>query len=122
MNMRHALTAAALFAATAATAQPRLPQSPIPVDIGPPPPQIPNPLTGEVEPAEIPVAQADLIVKSGSDTVYFGTDQFVLDEVAQQTLAAHARWLLANPAVRASVEGHGDNRGGREHSLALGER
>ena len=32
------------------------------------------------------------------------------------------RWLLANPNVRASIEGHCDERGTREYNLALGER
>ena len=38
------------------------------------------------------------------------------------TLAAQARWMLANPSVRASIEGHADERGTREYNLALGER
>ena len=38
------------------------------------------------------------------------------------TLAAQARWLLANPNVRASIEGHCDERGTREYNQALGER
>ena len=66
--------------------------------------------------------QADLVAKAGSDTVYFGTDEYSLDDAAQATLAAQARWLLANPNVRASIEGHADERGTREYNLALGER
>ena len=30
--------------------------------------------------------------------------------------------MLANPDVRASIEGHADERGTREYNLALGER
>lgn len=124
MKLRLFLSITALATGAIASAQPRmpLPPPPMPVDIGPPPPQVPNPLTNEVEPAGIPVAQADLVMKSGSDTVYFAPDQFTLDPVAQMTLAAHARWLMVNQAVRVSVEGHGDARDTREHSLALGER
>ena len=36
---------------------------------------------GDVELIELPAAQADLVAKAGSDTVYFGTDEYVLDEV-----------------------------------------
>ena len=100
-----------------------------------PPPEIPpadqtavDPTTGEqvapgdVELTELPAQQADLIARAGSDTVYFGTDEYALDASAQATLAAQARWLLANPNVRASIEGHADERGTREYNMALGER
>ena len=71
---------------------------------------------------ELPALQADLVAKAGSDTIYFGTDEYALDEASRATLAAQARWLLANPNVRASIEGHADERGTREYNLALGER
>lgn len=77
---------------------------------------------GDVELVELPAAQADLIAKAGSDTVYFGTDEYALDQASQATLAAQARWLIANPNVRASIEGHADERGTREYNMALGER
>ncbi len=77
---------------------------------------------GDVELTELPAAQADLIAKAGSDTVYFGTDEYSLDSAAQATLAAQARWMLENPNVRASIEGHADERGTREYNMALGER
>jgi peptidoglycan-associated lipoprotein len=77
---------------------------------------------GDVELTELPAAQADLIAKAGSDTVYFGTDKYDLDQATQTTLAAQARWLIANPNVRASIEGHADERGTREYNMALGER
>ena len=70
----------------------------------------------------MPALQADLVAKAGSDTVYFGTDEFALDEAARASLAAQARWLIANPNVRASIEGHCDERGTREYNQALGER
>jgi peptidoglycan-associated lipoprotein len=77
---------------------------------------------GDVELVELPAAQADLIAKAGSDTVYFGTDKYDLDEATRATLGAQARWLVANPNVRASIEGHADERGTREYNMALGER
>ena len=75
-----------------------------------------------VDLVELPAMQADLVAKAGSDTVYFGTDESTLDQQAQATLAAQARWLLANQSVRGSIEGHADERGTREYNLALGER
>ncbi|MEO7241074.1 MAG: OmpA family protein, partial [Sphingomicrobium sp.] len=78
--------------------------------------------SGDVELTELPAMQADLIAKAGSDTVYFGTDQYQVDAQSQATLAAQARWMIANPRVRASIEGHADERGTREYNMALGER
>jgi peptidoglycan-associated lipoprotein len=75
-----------------------------------------------LEVVELPALQADLVAKAGSDTVYFGTDEYSLDEATRATLAAQARWLVANPNVRASIEGHCDERGTREYNQALGER
>ena len=46
--------------------------------------------------------QADLVAKAGSDTVYFGTDEVRLDAASQATLAAQARWMLANPIGQAA--------------------
>jgi peptidoglycan-associated lipoprotein len=77
---------------------------------------------GDVELSELPAMQADLIAKAGSDTVYFGTDEYALDDQSKATLAAQAKWMLANPNVRASIEGHADERGTREYNMALGER
>ena len=76
----------------------------------------------DVELTELPAMQADLVAKAGSDTIYFGTDEYRLDAASQATLAAQARWMLANPRVRASIEGHADERGTREYNMALGER
>ena len=76
----------------------------------------------DVELTELPAMQADLVAKAGSDTIYFGTDEYNLDAASQATLAAQARWMQANPNVRASIEGHADERGTREYNMALGER
>ncbi len=83
-----------------------------------------DPAAGEddVDLVELPVLQADLFAKAGTDSVYFDTDQSGLDEVDRQVLASHAQWLMSHPNVRASIEGHADERGTREYNLALGER
>ena len=73
-------------------------------------------------PITIDMLQADLIAKTGSDIVYFAGQGHGLDAAAQATLAAQARWLLANPAIRARIEGHADERSPRDYALALGER
>ena len=100
-------------------------RTPPPADVTPPPVAETNPNSTDpnsLEVVELPALQADLVAKAGSDTVYFGTDEYSLDQATQVTLAAQARWMMANPHVRASIEGHCDERGTREYNLALGER
>jgi peptidoglycan-associated lipoprotein len=73
-------------------------------------------------PPTIEMMQADMVAKSGSDTVYFAGSGYGIDAAAQATLTAQARWLRANPAVRARIEGHADERTPRDFALAIGER
>jgi peptidoglycan-associated lipoprotein len=73
-------------------------------------------------PITIEMLQADLVGRSGSDTVYFTGTSHGLDEAAQRNLIAQSRWLLANPAIRARIEGHADERTPRDYALAVGER
>ena len=79
----------------------------------PPPP--PPPVT-------IEMVQADMVAKSGSDTVYFAGNSHGIDSPGETTLTAQARWLLAHPEVRARIEGHADERTPRDYALAIGER
>jgi peptidoglycan-associated lipoprotein len=71
---------------------------------------------------ELPGSQADLVAKAGTDTIHFGTDKSDIDPESRTILTAQAKWMMANPAVRASLEGHADERGTREYNMALGER
>ena len=56
------------------------------------------------------------------DRVLFSVDQSSLTPGAQETVAAQARWLAANPGYAATIEGHADEQGTREYNLALGAR
>ena len=73
-------------------------------------------------PVEQPALQMDLVLKAGSDRVYLSGVDYGLDAAARASLAAQARWLLANPYVSAIIEGHSDQRDSRDHALAVGER
>lgn len=77
---------------------------------------------GSVGSAALEAARADFIARAGSDTIYFNTDRYQVDDANRATLNAQAAWLLANPNVRVTVEGHADERGTREYNLALGDR
>jgi len=76
----------------------------------------------EVGLVELPASQQALVAAAGTDTIHFDTDQSTIRDSDRAVLAAQAKWLLANPNVRASVEGHADERGTREYNQALGER
>jgi peptidoglycan-associated lipoprotein len=73
-------------------------------------------------PLTIEMVQAEFVGRTGSDMVYFAGSSHGLDAAAQRTLMAQAGWLLANPAIRARIEGHADERTPRDYALAVGER
>ena len=54
--------------------------------------------------------------------VYFDYDSFVIRTEAKPVIEAHARFLQTNKQRKASLEGHTDERGGREYNLALGQK
>jgi peptidoglycan-associated lipoprotein len=91
-----------------------------------PPPATTAPTTAtnedDVGLVELPGSQADLVAKAGTDTIHFATDKSDIDAQSRTILTAQAKWMMANPAVRASIEGHADERGTREYNMALGER
>ena len=54
--------------------------------------------------------------------VFFDYDSYVVKSEFQNTIEAHAQFLKANPRAKVSLEGHTDERGGREYNLALGQK
>lgn len=77
---------------------------------------------GGVGTAGLPGSRADFLASVPSERVLFETDSFTLDAEDRAVLDAQAAWLLRNPGVRVTVEGHADERGTREYNLALGDR
>jgi len=57
-----------------------------------------------------------------SRLVYFDYDSFNLKPESQSVIEAHAKFLRANAQRKVSLEGHTDERGGREYNLALGQK
>ena len=54
--------------------------------------------------------------------IYFDYDSFIVKSEFQSTIEAHAQFLKNNPRAKVSLEGHTDERGGREYNLALGQK
>ncbi len=55
-------------------------------------------------------------------TIYFMLDSSQVQQDFVSVIAAHARYLLANPSQHIVLEGNGDERGSREYNIALGEQ
>ena len=54
--------------------------------------------------------------------VYFDYDSFAIKDEFKSLLDSHANVLARQTAKRMVVEGHTDERGGREYNLALGQK
>jgi peptidoglycan-associated lipoprotein len=65
-------------------------------------------------------AAADALVRAKA--IYFDYDSIVIKPEFQAALEAHARFLRAEKSRRVAIEGHTDERGGREYNLALGQK
>jgi peptidoglycan-associated lipoprotein len=68
---------------------------------------------------EVAGPQAGLLAKR---TVYFDFDSSEIKGEGTDIVAAHAKYLAANPGTRVRLEGHTDERGSREYNIGLGER
>lgn len=56
------------------------------------------------------------------NVIYFDFDSFVVKDEFRNVVDAHAKLLGTDRKRRVSVEGHTDERGGREYNLALGQK
>ena len=94
-------------------------------DTTPPPAEPSAPPTETVQdipaPTPDPVPSNELDFSAIND-VYFDFDSYSIKPEYQNLIDAHARFLKANNARRIVVEGHTDERGGREYNLALGQK
>ncbi|MEH3160011.1 MAG: peptidoglycan-associated lipoprotein Pal [Sphingomonas taxi] len=95
----------------------------------PPPPvdntadaNTPSPSTGQVGDTVVPGSDADFRRSVSSNTILFGLDMSDIDADARAILDSQATWLQRYPNVRATIEGHADERGTREYNLGLGDR
>ena len=62
------------------------------------------------------------VAPAGVNVVYFDYDSFTLKPEARAILERNAAHLQANKKFKVQLEGHTDERGGREYNLALGQK
>ena len=75
-----------------------------------------------VTPVDINKSSQDGVALAGPRIVFFDYDSFVIKPEFQQIIDAHARYLKADKNRKMAIEGHTDERGGREYNLALGQK
>ena len=64
----------------------------------------------------------DAAASGAGRIVYFDFDSFALKDEYRPTVDAYAKALSADRKKRIAIEGHTDERGGREYNLALGQK
>jgi peptidoglycan-associated lipoprotein len=75
-----------------------------------------------VSSVDLEKAKRDAFMNSTTRVVYFDYDSFVIRSEFLSVLEAHAKFLKANTGLRVNLEGHTDDRGGREYNLSLGQK
>ena len=87
--------------------------------------------TSEIKPAAAPIEAQSAVAPVNTVTadnlaagpsgvvkvIYFDYDSFVVKDEFKNAIEAHAQFLKANPKAKVSLEGHTDERGGREYNL-----
>jgi len=83
----------------------------------------PNTFSTGVAPIEIMANNNAVAGPAGvARIIYFDYDSFTLKPEFQGAIEAHARFMAANKGRKMAIEGHTDERGGREYNLALGQK
>jgi len=75
-----------------------------------------------VAPVDLSKASPQVAPVSEKRVVYFDFDSFVIKPEFQSLIADQARQIKAQAGRKVVIEGHTDERGGREYNLALGQK
>jgi peptidoglycan-associated lipoprotein len=67
-------------------------------------------------------AAQDAAMQSTTRVVYFDYDSFVIRPEFKSVIEAHAKYISSDKSRKVVIEGHTDERGGREYNLALGQK
>jgi peptidoglycan-associated lipoprotein len=78
--------------------------------------------SSNVNPVVLTPQSDDAIAGNLPRVIYFDFDSYVVKDEFRGAVDAHAKRLMANKGKKVIVEGHTDERGGREYNLALGQK
>ena len=67
-------------------------------------------------------SNADAALQSTARVIYFDYESLLIRPECQSAIDANARLIKADQAKKVAIEGHTDERGGREYNLALGQK
>jgi peptidoglycan-associated lipoprotein len=120
---RLSLAALSVAALAGCASNVKLDEPAVPVESRTATPAAQAPAASQSQVATVTLDKRDLAGATGIDrTVYFDFDSFVVRGDARPVVELHAGRLARNKDLRLSVEGHTDDRGGREYNLALGQK
>lgn len=77
---------------------------------------------GGVASVDLDKSSGTAAIPTGLRVVYFDYDSYSIKPEFQSIIEQHARYIKTNKARKVAVEGHTDERGGREYNLALGQK
>ena len=81
-----------------------------------------QPANSAIAPVDLSKSGSTAANPSGQRIVYFDYDSFAIKPEFQDVIEAQARFIKSDKNRRVSIEGHTDDRGGREYNLALGQK
>lgn len=121
-----ALVAAGFLAASCSTKPPAQVAAPAPtptptvVRLEPTP--APTPAPPRVAEETLPTSVDEINRRGYLKDAFFEFDKYAIEPSQRDALAGDATWLRAHPGIRATIEGHCDERGTAGYNMALGER
>jgi peptidoglycan-associated lipoprotein len=76
-----------------------------------------------IQPAAVDSAQSSAAgPANAAKIIYFDYDSYTIRPEFQSAIDSHAKFLSVNKGRKMAIEGHTDERGGREYNLALGQK
>lgn len=79
-------------------------------------------VAGGLDSRGLPRELTDPKSKLSQRSIYFDLDKYDVKDEYRDLVAAHAKYLVANPGFKVLIQGNTDERGSREYNLSLGQK